>query len=169
MKRERHVILGLGSNLGDRAAMLADARTALAALKGTRLEAVSPLYETDPVGLRKQPRFLNQVAVVATVLTPEALLDACLAIELAQGRARAIPNGPRTLDIDLLFYEGVEQATPGLTLPHPRWSERAFVVAPLADVLELEPLAGSVRWDALRHAVGELTDRGGVMRWEAEG
>lgn len=164
MNAARQAILGLGSNLGDRAQLLASARRALASLPGTRLLGASPVYETEPVGYADQPLFLNQVAAVETTLAPQELLRACLQIEREHGRERDIPNGPRTLDIDLLFYADVCLDEPGLVLPHPRWRERAFVVAPLADLLADGVLAGEPHWDGLRREVCGLPRSEGVTR-----
>ncbi|MCS7043030.1 MAG: 2-amino-4-hydroxy-6-hydroxymethyldihydropteridine diphosphokinase [Bryobacteraceae bacterium] len=124
--------IGLGSNLGDRRARLRSALASLARLG--RLRAVSPLYETEPVGLREQPPFLNAVACLETELGPRALLDALLAIEAGQGRVRGEKYGPRTLDLDLLFYGDAVIGEPGLEVPHPRLQERRFVLEPLAAV-----------------------------------
>jgi 2-amino-4-hydroxy-6-hydroxymethyldihydropteridine diphosphokinase len=165
MNPYRQAILGLGSNLGDRATMLASARYTLGELPGTRLLAASPVYETEPVGLREQPMFLNQVVAVETVLSPQGLLRACLDLEHEHGRERDILNGPRTLDIDLLFYEDLRFHTPDLELPHPRWRERAFVVAPLVDLLTDGSLATEACWDELRREALALPDRVGVACW----
>jgi 2-amino-4-hydroxy-6-hydroxymethyldihydropteridine diphosphokinase len=124
--------LGLGANLGDARATLAAAVDALRELGDVR--AVSPLYETDPVGLEDQPAFLNAVAVVDTALEPSELLAALLAIEARFGRERSVRWGPRTLDLDVLAIDGVELDDPRLTVPHPRLAEREFALRPLADV-----------------------------------
>jgi len=130
--------IGLGSNLGDRAATLAAAVAELAAAPGVEVVGVSTLIDTEPVGLLDQPRFLNGVAVLETGVPPRALLDLLLAVEARFGRDRAsVPaQGPRTLDLDLLLYGEEEIDEPGLRIPHPRLAERAFVLRPLA---ELEP------------------------------
>jgi 2-amino-4-hydroxy-6-hydroxymethyldihydropteridine diphosphokinase len=130
--------VGLGSNLGDREATIRAALAELDAAAGVRVEAVSRLVETEPVGYREQPRFLNGVAALETELAPRALLDLLLAVEARFGRDRdAVPaQGPRTLDLDLLVYDGLELDEPGLRIPHPRLHERAFVLGPLA---ELDP------------------------------
>lgn len=124
--------LGLGANLGDRAATLRSAIGSLAEL-GT-IVAVSPAYETAPVGYADQPDFLNAVVIVETKLGPLDLLDATQAIENVHGRTRSFPNAPRTLDIDILFLDEKVMSTPRLTVPHPRVTERAFALVPLADV-----------------------------------
>ncbi len=161
------VILGLGSNLGDRATMLASARYTLGELPGTHLLAASPIYETEPVGYTEQPLFLNQVVAVETLFSPTGLLRECLALEHEHGRERDIPNGPRTLDVDLLFYDNLRFRSPDLELPHPRWQERAFVVAPLVDLLTAGPLADEERWDELRCQALALPARAGVVCWMA--
>ena len=130
--------VGLGANLGDARATLAGAVESLAELGEVR--AVSPLYETDPVGLEDQPPFLNAVAVVATPLDPHRLLAELLAIEARFGRERTIRWGPRTLDLDLLAMDGVQLDEPQLTVPHPRLAEREFALRPLADVAPDVPI-----------------------------
>lgn len=126
--------VSLGSNLGDTRAHLAFGRDALAAWPGVRLHAVSPLYRTQPQGLRGQPFFLNQAAELRTSLESLALLEALLAIEHARGRERGVRFGPRVLDLDLLLFGNTCMDSERLTLPHPRMLERAFVLAPLADL-----------------------------------
>ena len=165
MSPYRQAILGLGSNLGDRSTMLASARYMLGDLQGTRLLAASPVYETEPVGLKEQPMFLNQVVAVETLLSAQGLLRACLDLEHEHGRERKVLNGPRTLDIDLLFYEDLAFKTPELELPHPRWRERAFVVAPLTDLLTSAPMDGENGWNELREEALALPKDNGVACW----
>jgi 2-amino-4-hydroxy-6-hydroxymethyldihydropteridine diphosphokinase len=126
--------VALGSNLDDPAAQVERGFAALAALPGTRLRARSRLYRTPPWGVVDQPAFVNAAAALETSLAPRALLEALLAIEAGAGRVRGVRNGPRTLDLDLLAYGNCELREAGLTLPHPRLHERAFVLLPLADV-----------------------------------
>jgi 2-amino-4-hydroxy-6-hydroxymethyldihydropteridine diphosphokinase len=128
--------VGLGSNLGDREATLRAAVDALAATPGVEVVAVSTLVDTAPVGHLDQPRFLNGVAVLETGLEARSLLGLLLAIEARFGRDRAAapPQGPRTLDIDLLLYGNAEIDEEGLRIPHPRLHERAFVLEPLREV-----------------------------------
>jgi 2-amino-4-hydroxy-6-hydroxymethyldihydropteridine diphosphokinase len=126
--------LSLGSNLGPRAAQLVKAIGLLAADDRLRLQRVSPVYETAPVGYADQPHFLNLALSLSTGLTPEALLELTQAIELSLGRERPFANAPRTMDIDLLLCEGAARCTAELALPHPRMLERQFVLAPLADI-----------------------------------
>ena len=128
--------LGLGSNLGDR---LAHLRDAVASLSG--VVAVSPVYETTPVGgPTNQPGFLNAVVVIETDLTPRQLLGVCHRLESAAGRQREERWGPRTLDVDILLIGDLVVDEPDLQIPHPRMWSRRFVVAPLLDVApELVP------------------------------
>jgi len=126
--------LSLGSNVGDRQALLAAARDALAALPGTAVVASSGIYETAPHGSVHQPDFLNQVVCVETALEPHDLLTQCQRIESEHGRTRGLRFGPRTLDIDILLFQDVELEEPELMLPHPRMLSRAFVLVPLAEV-----------------------------------
>lgn len=126
--------IALGSNVGDRDAHLSYARAELEDLGA--LEAVSSVYETAPVGGPAQGPFLNQVVALDTAAEPEALLRALLTLERARGRRRdaGVPNGPRTLDLDLLFYDDRAIRTASLTVPHPRLHERRFVLEPLAEI-----------------------------------
>ena len=129
--------VGLGSNLGNPVSTIEDAIEALAALRGSLLKAISSLYRTAPVGLKCQPDFINAVVALDTRLDPGELLDELFALEAKFGRVRAagsIKNAPRTLDLDLLCYGEVTRQTAALTLPHPRMHERAFVLAPLAEI-----------------------------------
>ncbi len=129
--------IGLGSNLGDRGAYLERAVDLLRADERIDVLAVSSFRETEPVGLREQPRFLNGAATVETDLSARELLDRLLAVERELGRERTGPRfGPRTIDLDLLLYGRETIDEPGLTVPHPRLQERAFVLEPL---IELEP------------------------------
>lgn len=125
--------LGIGSNLGDRLGFLQGAVDGLAATAGIAVVAVSPVYETDPVG-PEQPDYLNAVVVVDTTLTPRGLLEVGQRLERAAERVRQERWGPRTLDVDVLFFGDEEIDEPDLVIPHPRWHEREFVLAPLADL-----------------------------------
>ena len=127
------VFLGLGSNLGDRESAIEGALARLAA-RGFRTTLKSSLWLTEPVGGPPQGFFLNAVAGGETELAPEALLEACLATEREMGRVRAERNGPRTIDVDILFFGGERRDLPSLVIPHPRLHERRFVLAPLAEV-----------------------------------
>ena len=141
--------LGLGSNLGDRRAHL---RAAVAALPG--VVAVSPVYETEPVGGPPgQSPYLNLVVALETDLSPRELLDLGKGLEEAAGRLRTEPNGPRTLDVDVLVVGDLTVHEDDLVVPHPRMWQRRFVLAPLADlaageVRKLGPLGGPSPSDA---------------------
>lgn len=128
--------IGLGSNLGDREATIRAALEALEAEPGIAVAAVSGLIDTEPVGVVDQPRFLNGVAALDTELSARALLDVLLEVEQRFGRRReaSLPQGPRTLDLDLLLYGDEEMDERGLRVPHPRLHERAFVLGPLAEL-----------------------------------
>ncbi len=131
--------VGLGANLGDREATIRRALELLRSEPELEVVAVSALRETEPVGLREQPRFLNAVAAVETELPPRQLLGRLLAVEAALGRTREGPRfGPRTIDLDLLLYGREVVEEPGLAVPHPRLHERRFALEPLA---ELDPNA----------------------------
>ena len=122
--------ISLGSNLGDRIQFLQNALDSINEITGTQVDSVSPVFETDPVGGPEQGQYLNAVAVVKTVLSPEQFLAATQKIELEQNRERNERWGPRTLDIDLLAMDTEVRSTPDLELPHPRAHERAFVLLP---------------------------------------
>ena len=158
----RIAYLGLGSNVGDRAAHL---RAAVEALPeyGVEVEAVSSVYETEPVGeVLDQAEFLNAALRGRTGLGPEALLDACKAIEVGQGRAFGGPrHGPRPLDIDLLLLGDLELETERLNLPHREVSSRRFVLVPL---LELEPELSLPDGTRLSEALQRLGERESVER-----
>ncbi len=126
--------VALGSNLSNPETQLKKAFLALKQLKQTSLVQQSSLYRTAPVGYDNQPDFINAVAEVRTELTPEALLTALFGIEQDFGRERPFANAPRVLDLDLLWYEGVELASDFITIPHPRMHERGFVLLPLAEI-----------------------------------
>ena len=126
--------IALGSNLEEPQRQLQAGFAALARLPDTQLVAQSSLYRSAPVGYANQPDFVNAVAVIHTTLTPRTLLDALLSIERMHGRVREFPNAPRTLDLDLALYGERVINEPGLTVPHPRMHQRAFVLAPLAEI-----------------------------------
>ena len=126
--------IAIGANLAEPAVQVAKAFAELARLPSTHLIARSALYRTAPIGAPGQPDYVNACALVETSLAPRALLDALLAIERDHGRVRDIPNGARTLDLDIVLYGGRTIAEPGLAIPHPRAHARAFVLAPLHDV-----------------------------------
>ena len=126
------VLIGLGSNLGDRLENLRRAQEALRA--HLQILKTSRVYLTEPWGYADQPAFLNQVLLAKTDLPPHALLDAVKAIELELGRKPTFRYGPRVIDIDILAYGNLVLKTPRLTIPHPRLAERAFVLVPLAEI-----------------------------------
>ncbi len=134
--------VGLGSNLQDPAAQLKSAFAALAALPSTSVVARSSLYRSAPVGYADQPDFVNAVIALETELAPRALLDALLEIERRHGRVREFQNSPRTLDLDVLLYGDLQLREPGLTIPHPRMHERAFVLVPLAEIAPRQAIPG---------------------------
>lgn len=149
--------LGLGSNLGDRRAVLRDAVAAIADVVAT-----SPVYETEPVGGPEQGAFLNLVVELDTALDARGLLELCRRLETAAGRVREVRWGPRSLDVDVLWVDGETIDAPDLQVPHPRMWERRFVLAPLADLdPELVPpaLLASAEGDVVR--LGALDDGSG--------
>lgn len=139
--------VALGSNLEQPQRQLQAGVDALARLPDTQLIAQSSLYRSAPVGYLNQPDFVNAVVALRTALTPRALLDALLAIEREHGRVREFPNAPRTLDLDIALYGERVIIDPGLTVPHPRMHQRAFVMVPLAEIAPdaLVPGQGRVR------------------------
>jgi 2-amino-4-hydroxy-6-hydroxymethyldihydropteridine diphosphokinase len=135
--------VALGSNLDDPRQQVLDAMMALAQLPETTVAQRSLLYRTPPWGITGQPPFVNAVVELETGLSPHALLDALLDLEQRAGRVRAVRNGPRTLDLDLLHVDGVQLDDERLSLPHPRMMDRAFVLLPLNDIAPtLAPTAG---------------------------
>ncbi|MBK9006726.1 MAG: 2-amino-4-hydroxy-6-hydroxymethyldihydropteridine diphosphokinase [Anaerolineae bacterium] len=130
---DEHVVyLALGSNMGNRAANLKEAIASLA--PQMEVKARSAVYETDPWGFKEQEKFLNQVVRVETYLKPEQLIKHLKRLEVALGRKESFPNGPRLIDIDILFYDDLVLYSPALTIPHPHLHERAFVLVPLMDI-----------------------------------
>ncbi len=162
----RRGYLGLGSNVGDREAHLS-AAVALLGEHGVEVEAVSSVYETEPVGeILDQPDFLNAAARISTALEPEALLDVCKAIEIEQGRMMGGPrHGPRALDVDLLLLGDLELETERLTLPHPQVTARRFVLEPLVELdADLALPDGTVLREALdRLGGGERVEKLGPL------
>ena len=158
--RGNRAYVSLGSNLGDSLQTLRQAAAALGGLGA--VVAASPVYETDPVGLTEQPAFLNAVVELDTTLEPLPLLDALLAIEAESGRERSIRFGPRTLDLDLIWYDGRRLESDRLTLPHPRAHEREFVLRPLCDIAPDLPLAGRPARDWLAALDPQGVERTGL-------
>lgn len=131
---EATAYLGLGGNLGDPKAAMAAALRIIDGDPGCRVEAVSSIYRTPPWGEVVQPDFLNCVAGIRTTLPPKGLLDLCLRTENALKRVRKVPGGPRVIDVDVLTYSSQTWKEPGLEIPHPRMTLRAFVLLPLREI-----------------------------------
>lgn len=157
-----NLLLGIGTNLGDRAQNLATARALLHQRIGP-LRRVSPVYVTEAWGLTDQPAFLNQALLLSTDLLPVKSLEIALAIEVEMGRVREQKWGPRLIDVDLLFYDDLVLEHPQLRLPHPFVQERRFVLRPLADV------APDWRHPTLEKSIADLLrdcpDKGEVSLW----
>lgn len=134
LESSRRAVIALGANMGNAAAHLDAALSALRSREDVWVDRVSSYVQSEPAYLEDQDRFVNAVALVQTTLSPEELLDVLNAIENDNGRVRSIANGPRTLDLDIVDYEGVTSDTPRLVLPHPKALERDFVVTPLLDI-----------------------------------
>ncbi|GHC68860.1 2-amino-4-hydroxy-6-hydroxymethyldihydropteridine diphosphokinase [Streptomyces cinnamoneus] len=136
LSNPKRAVISIGSNLGNRLEILQGAIDALEDTPGLRVKAVSPVYETDPWGVEpgSQPSYFNAVVLVKTTLPPDSLLERGHAIEEAFERVREERWGARTLDVDIVTYQDVVSDDPGLTLPHPRAHERAFVLVPWYDV-----------------------------------
>ena len=128
------VVLGLGSNMGDKEINIITAINTLMLLPTTKVLRVSSLYRASPVGYKNQSSFINAVAEIETDLTPRALLGACLGIEAAMGRIRLFENGPRVIDLDILLIENKEISSEELIVPHPQMLKRAFVMVPLKEL-----------------------------------
>lgn len=128
------VFLGMGSNMGNRARRLEQAAELIAKLPDTEVVRLSSVYETEPWGVSGQMDFLNQVAEIRTGLSPAGLLKACQAVEHRLGRERKKRWGPRTIDIDILFFGGAVIEEENLRIPHPAAAGRRFVLAPLAEI-----------------------------------
>jgi len=155
------VYLGLGSNLGDRKQNLSEALELLA--EHAVVEKVSSIYETEPVGYKEQPLFLNAVCRVSTELRPGQLLKLAKKIEARLGRTESFVNAPRPIDIDILFYDNEVLDSKELTVPHPRLVERAFVLVPLAEIAPelVHPVSGKTVKESLT-GLGTIT---GVRYW----
>ncbi|MCH9815299.1 MAG: 2-amino-4-hydroxy-6-hydroxymethyldihydropteridine diphosphokinase [Actinomycetia bacterium] len=163
------VALGIGANLGDRIAALQYACRELPRRLGSRSTAISPIYETDPVGGPQQPDYLNCVLILGlgepgerpSATLPQEILQQCHEVEAALNRTREVRWGPRTLDVDILALGNLEVAEPDLQIPHPRLYERAFVLTPWADVDPGFAVPGAGRVDDLLQALPRA-DRAGV-------
>lgn len=155
--------VALGANLEDPKSQVMQALAELDRLPASRVVARSSLYRTAPVGFAAQPAFINAVAQVETGLPARALMSALLELEDRHGRRRSVPNAPRTLDLDLLLYGDAIVREDNLVLPHPRMHERAFVLAPLAEIAADEIVPGRGRVADLL----ERVDRAGVELLDA--
>lgn len=146
-------VLALGANLGNRRKTLEDAWRKLNALPETKTELLSSFYKTKAIGgPKEQPDFLNAVGTIRTALEPLELLDAMNHIETLFGRTREIHWGPRTLDLDLIFYDQLILKTERLTIPHPLFSQRLFVLQPMAEIVPdwTDPVSGKTTADLLK-------------------
>jgi 2-amino-4-hydroxy-6-hydroxymethyldihydropteridine diphosphokinase len=150
------VYLGLGSNIGDREAMIESALNQLDA-PDVRLKRVSSLYETEPIGFRDQDWFLNCVAEFETGLFPKRLLQRMQKVELTMGRVRSLKNGPRNIDLDILLFGNAIMQTEELEIPHPRYRERRFTLAPLAELAPAmrDPVTGQTMAEMLAQLTGQ--------------
>jgi 2-amino-4-hydroxy-6-hydroxymethyldihydropteridine diphosphokinase len=130
------VYLGLGSNQGDRVGYVQQALQLLKDSAGVRVLSTSSFYETEPVGFKDQEWFVNAAVAIETILTPTTLLETCQRIENQLGRVRdpGNRNGPRSIDIDILFFDTLIVDEPGLSIPHPRVHERAYALVPLLEI-----------------------------------
>ncbi|HEY4485074.1 MAG TPA: 2-amino-4-hydroxy-6-hydroxymethyldihydropteridine diphosphokinase [Nitrospiria bacterium] len=142
--------IGIGSNMGDRQAFCREALRLIAGFPQSALVTASSLYETEPQDLAGQDWFINCVASIRTRLSPAALLRACQEVEHTLGRKRSAPCGPRTIDLDILFYGDAIVAEPGLSIPHPRAQARRFVLEPLREI------APDLKHPALNKTAAEL-------------
>lgn len=159
------ILIGLGSNIGERDQNLRHALGMLEADSSIRIEKVSSIYETAPFGVMDQDDFLNMVVAVKTKLSPEKLLQKCLAVESAMGRVRSRHWGPRIIDLDLLIYDALQMQTDHLTLPHPGIGKRAFVMIPMRDVAVDVLLPGGLTIDSLLAGLTE-SGRQEVRLWK---
>ena len=164
MGNVRQAFIGLGANLGDRANTLRAAIEEIRGSPGIVSLACSSFYETDPVGKLDQPMFLNAVLAVETTLTPEHLLSVLLNVEKKFGRERIERWGPRTLDLDLLAFEGEARSASTLELPHPRMLERSFVVVPLREIFAHDLFRSNPAWLDLMASIEAHASSAGVRR-----
>ncbi len=155
--------LCLGSNLGDRERNLTQAVTLLS--QKAKLQKLSSIYQTEPVGYIEQPLFLNLVCRIAVHLTPEELLCLAKDIETEMGRIPSFPNAPRPIDIDILFYDNKIIKTQNLTIPHPRLRDRAFVLIPLAEIAPqlVHPELGK----SIARLAKTVEGQNGVQSWKS--
>lgn len=129
-----YYVLSAGTNLGDRLANLTYCREALDLVPGTHVVSASAVYQTQPVGYARQDDFCNVCFLVESRLNPHEMLGVCLGLEAGLGRVRGVKNGPRVLDVDVIFAGNLQLQTENLVVPHPRYRERRFVLQPLLDI-----------------------------------
>ena len=158
--------LGIGGNIGDVETAMAKALSGFDMRADTSVVKVSSIYKTPPWGVTDQPWFLNCCAEIETHLPPEHLLEICQEAERAGKRERIQRWGPRTIDVDILIYEGVEQIEQRLTIPHPRMGERAFVLIPLAEIAaELQLYGNTISELAKQLGDGEVENTESGNDW----
>lgn len=161
---EQHTVyLALGTNLGNRAANLKEAIAALP--PQMEVKAKSAVYETPPWGFKNQDVFLNQVLRVETYLNPEQLLRHLKRLEITLGRRESFPNGPRLIDIDILFYDDLVLYSPALMIPHPHMHERGFVLVPMMDIAP--DFVHPARKTSIRE-LASLADVSGIRKYDRE-
>lgn len=152
--------VGLGANLGEPQPTIEEAIREIGALRGVAGARPSALYRSAPVGFAGQADFVNAVLEIDTTLPADALLESLQAIERRHGRERSFQNAPRTLDLDLLLYGDAEISSPGLSVPHPRMHERAFVLLPLLEIAPEARIPGRGRAaDLLKHCGNQRVER----------
>ena len=156
-RSDEQVYLSLGSNIGDRLGYLEKAVNAMQRSAEIREICLSPVYETEPLEMQEQPRFLNMVTGCRTPLDPEALLERLKEIEESLGRHHREPNGPREIDIDIIFYGQLEMNRDNLQIPHPRFHRRKFVLVPLHDLAPefISPIHGMTVNELLKQCPDE--------------
>lgn len=160
-------LLGLGGNLGDRAQHIYQAIHAINNIPGLTLLEISDAIDSDPVGYANQGNFLNICLAVSYDKDSLSLLSEIQAIEQKGGRIRTIKDGPRTIDIDILFSERGTEQSENLILPHPRWHERGFVIFPLRQLLHSPKIAKEKTWDWLRSEVARMNvSETGLRLWQ---
>lgn len=155
----KRAYLGIGGNIGDRKANIEGAIEILRSSDSIEVTKVSSLYETEPVGYEDQDWFMNVVVEIETTLSPYELLEYCQNIENELKRVRLIRWGPRTIDVDVLLYEGYESDAEDLTVPHPRMTERAFVMVPLYEINNDLQIAGKHISELMESLEGEKINK----------
>ena len=158
------IYIGIGSNLGDRRKNMERALELMA--EKVALQQVSSVYETEPVGYKQQPLFLNLVCKADTELDPQELLEYLKEIELGMGRKASFPNAPRIIDLDILFYDDIVVENDELTVPHPRLTERAFVLVPLEEIAR--ELIHPIEKKTIKQLLFELGNKSGVYKYDRD-